>query len=328
MTSPIDVLGIGLNATDTVILADEFPPYAGKIRFQSEFVSPGGQVATAMVACARLGLRAQYIGTVGDDERARIQLESLAGTGIDVSEIIVRHRCPNQTAYILVDTRTGERTVMWQRAECLQLRPDEIQASSIERARWLHIDGVDTEAAARAADLARHAGIPVSLDVDTVYPAFDRVLKNVDYLVASANWTREWTGDADPFSALPRLAEQFGLRVSAMTLGVDGSLAYVAGRWHYAPAFDLPCQDTTGAGDVFHGAFCHAILNGLRMDAALAFSNAAAGLNCTALGARGHIPNLAEVNALVSEGTHRPDWIGWTDRPAQFAGVRHVSASS
>ena len=185
MIPNFDVLGIGLNATDTLLLLPEFPPYAGKVPFAEEILSPGGQVATAMVTCARLGLRTSYIGTIGDDLRGQIQRESLDGTGVDISNVIVREGCPNQTAYILIDQRTGERTVLWQRPDCLRLAPEDIREEEIVDARLLHVDGYDTEACAKAASIARRAGVPVSIDVDTIYPDFEAVLENIDYLVAS-----------------------------------------------------------------------------------------------------------------------------------------------
>lgn len=300
MTRSCDVLGIGLNATDTLLLVREFPPYAGKVPFERELLSPGGQVATAVVACARLGLRTRYIGTIGDDLRGNIQRESLEGTGVDTSSVIVRAGCPNQTAYIIIDERTGERTVLWQRAECLRLLPSEIRSDDIAGTKLLHIDGYDIDAAAYAASVARHHGIPVSLDVDTIYPGFDSVLKHVDYLVAGSGWPAKWTGKSDPFAALAELQRQYGMRLAAMTLGDEGALALFENRWFYSPAFEVHCVDTTGAGDAFHGAFCYAMLAGMDMQAALEFSNAAAALNCTAIGARGHIPFRDEVDALLS----------------------------
>src|SRR5437870_6660591 len=120
-----DVVGVGLNATDTLLIVPHFPAYAGKVPFVEEMLSPGGQVASAMVACARLGLRTKYIGTVGDDERGRIQMESLRGSGINLDHVQVRRDCPNQSAYIVIDQSTGERTVLWSRPECLRLSPGE-----------------------------------------------------------------------------------------------------------------------------------------------------------------------------------------------------------
>ncbi len=299
MISPVDVLGIGLNATDTLLLLEGFPPYAGKVPFQKEIISPGGQVSTAMVCCAKLGLKAKYIGTVGDDARGRIQRDSLKDTGVDISGLLVREDCPNQTGFILIDISTGERTVLWQRADCLRLAADDINPAEITSARMLHLDGYDTDAAEFASTLAKQHGIPVSLDVDTIYPNFDGVLKNVDYLVASSSWPRNWTGEEDPFVSLPLLSRHYGIKTSAMTLGRYGALAFEDGRWEYSPAFLVDCVDTTGAGDVFHGAFCFAVLTGMALGSALQFANAAAALNCTAIGARGHIPCVAEVNALI-----------------------------
>src|SRR5215471_3329455 len=100
---PFDLVGVGLNATDTLLLVPHFPAYAGKAPYTREILSPGGQVASAMAACARLGLRVKYIGAVGDDERGRIQIESLRGTGIDLEHVQLRKHCANQSAYIVVD---------------------------------------------------------------------------------------------------------------------------------------------------------------------------------------------------------------------------------
>ena len=302
MSRASDVLGIGLNATDTLLLVKEFPPYAGKVAFDREMLSPGGQVATAIVACAKLGLRAKYIGTIGDDVRGDIQRQSLEGTGVDTSSLIVRSNCPNQTAYIIIDERTGERTVLWQRADCLRLKPSEIQTEDIAAARMLHIDGYDIDAAAHAAKVAHEHSVPVSIDVDTLYPGFESVLRYVDYLVAGSGWPAKWTKEQDPFKALSMIHAEYGTRLAAMTLGDLGSLALYQGRWYYSPAYEVTCADTTGAGDVYHGAFCYAILSGMQIDKALEFSNAAAAINCTAIGARGHIPELAEVQALIAKG--------------------------
>ena len=90
------------------------------------------------------------------------------------------------------------------------------------------------------------------------------------------------------------------MKVAAMTLGDYGSLARNGGRWYYSPAFEVACQDTTGAGDVFHGGFCYAILEGMPLNQALEFANAAAALNCKAIGARGNVAAKPEVDALIA----------------------------
>lgn len=296
---PFDVVGVGLNATDTMLLVPHFPAYGGKVPFVKEILSPGGQMASAMVTCARLGLRAKYIGTVGDDERGEIQMRSLRGSGVDLTHVQRRANCANQSAYIVIDQSTGERTVFWSRPECLAISPEEITEDQIACARLLHIDGHDTRAVEHAARLARTNEIPVTVDVDTIYPGFDRVLPLVDYLIASSEFPGRWTRIEDPREALTAIQNEYGMRVAAMTLGAHGVLARADGQFYYSPGYVVHCLDTTGAGDVFHGAFCYAVLDGMPLPDALDFSNAMAALNCTALGARGGIQEASAARELM-----------------------------
>src|SRR5579863_110949 len=300
-----DVVGVGLNATDTVLMIPRMPAYGGKAPFTREFHSVGGQVATAVVTCARLGLRAKYIGTGGDAERGRLQMASLLSSGIDVEHVQRRVNCPNQSAYIVVDESTGERTIFWNRPDCLRISPAQITPDQITCGRLLHIDGHDTPAVEHAARIARGANIPVTVDVDTIYAGFDRVLPLVDYLIASAEFPGRWTGIEDPLAALTAIQRQSGMRVAAMTLGAHGALAFAEGRFHYSPAFIVNCIDTTGAGDVFHGAFCYSVLQQMSIADALEFSNAMAALNCTAEGARGRIAGVQEARQFMQSGIAR-----------------------
>jgi sulfofructose kinase len=310
MTLTFDLVGVGLNATDTLILVSHFPAYAGKVAIESEMLSPGGQVASALATASSLGMRVKYIGTIGDDERGRVQLASLRETGINLDDVEVRKNCPNQTAYIVIDQSTGERTVFWSRPECLRLAEESIMPEKISGARMVHIDGHDTPAVARAAEIARGLGIPVSLDVDTVYPGFDRVLRSVDYMVASSEFPVAWSSERDPFRALEKIQNEYRMKVAAMTLGAHGALARMDGKFFYSPAFVVNCVDTTGAGDVFHGAFCYAAIEGMPMRETLEFSNAMAALNCTRIGARGGIATALEARALIERGERRahPDF--------------------
>ena len=305
-----DLVGVGLNATDTLLLVSKYPENGGKVAFERELVSPGGQVASALATAGKLGLRAKYIGVVGDDERGRIQLASLRETGMNLDDVEVRANCPNQSAYIVIDQSTGERTVFWHRPDCLRLDPARITPEKILGGRMLHIDGHDTPAVAHAARIARDHGIPVTVDVDTIYPGFDQVLASVDYLVASTGFPARWTGERDPFRALERIQNEHHMRVAAMTLGQYGALAREGGCFVYSPGFVVNCVDTTGAGDVFHGAFCYSVLKEATLRDALEFSNAMAALNCTRLGARGGIATVEEAHGLIEHGerSSHPDF--------------------
>jgi len=300
-----DVVGVGLNAVDTVFGVPHFPACGGKAPFRDERLSPGGQVASAMVACASLGLRTKYIGSVGDDERGRIQTESLRLAGVNVESMQLRKGCATQSAYIVIDSASGERTVFWRRDDCLRIEPAEITYGDIACGRLLHIDGHDIEAVGHAARIARSAEVPVTVDVDTIYPGFDQVLPHVDYLIGSSEFPLQWTKQNDPFQALETIQREYKMRVAAMTLGADGALALEDGRFIYSPGFMVDCVDTTGAGDVFHGAFCYAVLQRMSMREALDFSNAMAALNCRAFGARGGISGLTEIKSLITRGERR-----------------------
>jgi len=306
-TPAFDLAGVGLNATDTLVIVERYPPCGGKVPIEAEFTSPGGQVATALATAAKLGLRVKYIGSVGDDERGRIQMATLRESGMNLDDVEIRPNCPNQSAYIVIDRASGERTIFWNRPDCLRIEPARITAEKIACARMLHIDGHDTPAVEQAARFAHERGIPVSLDVDTIYTGLDRVLGLVDFLVASTEFPARWTGESDPFRALEILQTRFAMKVAAMTLGADGALArVVAGgvdEYIYSPGFVVNAVDTTGAGDVFHGAFCYSVLSGATMRETLEFSNAMAALNCLHLGARGGIATAAEAHRLMEEAS-------------------------
>ena len=306
-----DVVGVGLNATDTLLIVPHFPAYAGKVPFEEEILSPGGQVASAMVACARLGLRTKYIGTVGDDERGRIQMESLRGTGINLDHVQVRRGCPNQSAYIIIDRSTGERTVLWRRDDCLRIDPEEITADrSPARACCTSMATIPPPSPAPPKSPAATASPSPSMSIPSITASTACCPTSITWSPAR-EFPAAWTGETDPFRALETIQKEYGMRVAAMTLGAHGALAREDGKFYYAPAFVVNCVDTTGAGDVFHGAFCYAVLQGMPMREALEFSNAMAALNCTALGARGGIRGLEDVRALMGRAERRshPDYV-------------------
>jgi sulfofructose kinase len=302
-TERVEVVGLGLNATDTVLVVREFPALGGKERIASLTRQAGGQVATALVTCQRLGLKSRYIGKVGDDEGGRIQLASLRREGLDTRWVRVAHGTPNQLGQIIVDERTGERTVFWDRDPRLAVKPSEVRKEAICSARLLHIDGCDVEAALQAARWARQAGMLVTADLDTVYKKVEGLFPLIDYLIASANFLPAVTGHDDPFRVLEYMAAEYGIRAPGMTLGRDGALVYWQGRFHYSPGFVVETVDTTGAGDVFHGAFIYGLLANWPMDRVLDFANAMAGLNCTALGARGRIASRVQAQRLMASGS-------------------------
>jgi len=296
----LDVVGVGLNATDTFIPVAHYPARGSKVEFRSAQVLLGGQVATAMIACQHWGLRTRYVGKVGDDHAAQLHRAEFARAGVE-AHIFTAPGCPSQQAFILVDD-SGDRTVLWKRDDRLTLRPEELQQDWIVNARALHVDGHDTAAAAVAAAWARAANIPVIADVDELYSGVEALLKSVDYLITSRDIPGRLMNEPDLKKSLPALQKRFGSRLAAATLGEEGVLAWDGSQFHYTPAFRIQPVDTTGAGDIFHAAFIYALLQGWPLPRQLDFACAAAALNCTALGARAGIQPVAAIEQLISTG--------------------------
>src|SRR6267154_5989793 len=203
----LDVVGVGLNATDTFIPVAHYPARGSKVEFRSAQVLLGGQVATAMIACQHWGLRTRYVGKVGDDHAATLHRAEFARAGVE-AHLFTAPGCPSQQAFILVDD-SGERTVLWKRDDRLTLRPEELRRDWIVHSRALHVDGHDTAAAVAAASWARQSGIPVIADLDDLYPGVDALLPLIDYLITSLDIPGRISGESDLRKSLPAVRTSF-----------------------------------------------------------------------------------------------------------------------
>jgi sulfofructose kinase len=297
---PFDAVALGLNAVDHLIVVPHYPEFNSKVEFISHQIACGGQAATAMVALARLGLRARYIGKVGSDYMGQLQMESLKAEGVESSGVTIVEGAETQTAFIVVDQASGERTIMWRRDDKLTISAEEVDPAAVTSGRVLHLDGHNVAASIVAASYARNSGIPTVIDIDNVYPGVERLLPLIDFLIASGTFPGRLLGEKDLKVALRKLSNMTGSFFVAVTLGRDGALAYFRNRYIYSPAFRINCRDTTGAGDAFHGGFIYGLLKGMSVEETLRFANAVAGLKCRALGARTALPWLEEVEALLS----------------------------
>jgi sulfofructose kinase len=300
----VDVAGVGLNATDTIIRLPRFPAFGSKVEFRTSDILPGGQVASAMVACSQWGLKTRYAGKIGDDAFGLLQQIEMERAGVE-SHWIIAPNCQSQSSFILVDEATGERTILWKRDPRLELLPTEIRREWVVASRLLHVDGHDCAAAATAARWAREVRIPVIADLDNLYPGVEALLENVDYLISSREFPARLSGEQDLLTSLRSLSHRFGCRVAAATLGADGVLAWDGSASHYCPAFEVTPVDTTGAGDIFHAGFAYALIQGWDLGKALEFGSAAAALACMAPGARGGIASLDQIDALIRKGQRR-----------------------
>jgi sugar/nucleoside kinase (ribokinase family) len=298
---PFDVVGLGLNSIDLVTVVDTFPVPNSKQPLREFTRMPGGQIATAMCVCARLGWAASYIGTFGDDDLGALARQSLIDARVDVHASRTVPGATNQFAVVLVDRATGDRTVLWDRHAGLTLSPADVQRVDVVAGRLLVVDCHETAAAARAAEYARQAGIPTIVDVEAVRPGIHDLLRHIDAIIAAQGFPEALTGYADPGRALEEMAAAFAAPLVCVTLGAGGSLARCGGREIRTSGLKIECVDTTGAGDAFRGGFAAACLHAPDgdLEEALVYANAVAGLNCRRLGARGGLPTREEVDRVV-----------------------------
>jgi len=296
----VDLVGVGLNATDTLIPLTDYPAPGSKVEFRAAKILPGGQVASAVMACQGWGLRARYVGKLGDDSAATLHREEFARAGVE-TRILTVPACASQQTVILVDGH-GERTVLWHRDQRLGLRPDELDREWIVNARALHVDGYDTAAATLAAGWARAAGIPVIADLDDTYDGVEALLENIDYAIVSRDVPARLLGEENLEKSLPLMQRRFGCLLTAATLGEEGVLVWDCRQFHYASAYQVAAVDTTGAGDTFHAGFIYGLLREWPLPRRLDFACAAAALNCMGAGARGGIQPVKAIENLMATG--------------------------
>ena len=301
---PFDVLGIGAASIDFVhVLPSRIAlnvPSPTKRRIDRRRVLCGGQVATTLATSVSFGLRATFAGAIGNDENgARVRRE-LVSRGVDVTDAIVCD-APNQYAIILVDERSGERTILWDRHPGLALSERDLRPGALAAARVVHVDDVDVDAAIRAATLARAVGAVVTTDIDEVTGRTMELVSASTFPIFAEHVPSAITGIDEPGDAL-RALRRTHPGVLCATLGARGAIALDGSELVQSPAFVVEAVDTTGAGDVFRGGFIYGYLQGWSTARTLRFANAAAALSCTRFGAMASVPFRDEVERLLQLG--------------------------
>lgn len=296
-----DVLGIGIAAVDHVVLVPEFPPPEGKVRIRGSLRSCGGLSATALVAAARLGMRAAYAGVLGLDDDSDFVLRALHEEGVDTAGVIRLPEAGPGRSIVAVDGE-GRRIVFSDPSGTLAGSDVYAPADLVREARVLLVDHVRVAASLEAARLARDAGIAVVADFERdEHPLFGQLLECVDHLVVPRSFGEHLTGQTDPPSILRSLRAPG--RTVVLTEGSEGA-DFVGpepdDRPAHRPAFAVPVVDTTGCGDAFHGAYAAGLVAGLDLSARVRLASAVAALTATRLGAQAGLPRRTDVEAFLA----------------------------
>lgn len=294
---PVHVICLGLSALDQVWRVDR--PFAGgseKIKATGYGTLGGGMAANAAVAVAKLGASVAFWGRAGNDAAGHEMKSAFTAEGVDVENFRLFPDGRSSVSGIIVDS-SGERQIVNFRG----LFPEAagwLPLEAIARASSVLADPRWVEGAATLFRQARARGIPTVLDGDVAdADVFERLLPLTDHAIFSEPALTAFAGSAkdESLAALAR----FGCRVIAVTRGEGGVSWYENGQLHRQAAYAVDVVDTTGAGDVFHGAYALAIGVGLGVRDAMAFSAATAAMKCRHAGGRNGIPDINECLAFM-----------------------------
>lgn len=308
MVKAVDVLGLGAVAVDDFIYVARYPPPDAKARVLRRDRQCGGLTATALVTAARLGARCAYAGVLGRDELSGFALGCLKREGVDVAWVQRRPAAGPGYSTIIVDQERGTRNIFSDVRRVVGAST-RTPAALIASSRVLLIDHIGVPGMIRAARLARRAGIPVVADFERDHdPQFRRLMALADHLIISRSFAAALTGFRSPEMAVLKLARP-DREVSVVTCGEEGCW-YLAQGWskpRHQPAFRVKVADTTGCGDVFHGAYAFALARGMRLEERIRFAAATAALKAARPGGQDGVPSLRAVRRFLAVARVRPE---------------------
>jgi sulfofructose kinase len=291
----VDVLCVGLATYDLVYVVDHHPGADEKCFATDLITCGGGPAANAAVTAARLGGTSAFAGYLGRDAFGEMHFRELLSEGV-LTNLVVRGNHPVPLSSIIVKP-DGKRTVVSHKSATPVLEPDQADFTKL-KPRAIVFDGHQPEISVPLAIRAGEQKVPVILDAGSVHIGTEKLAPLCGYLVASQKFARDFTGEKDPASALGFLSRM--APVVVITLGEAGTIWASGGESGSLGAFAVDAVDTTGAGDIFHGAFALATARGEAPASALRYASAASALGCTKIGARTAIPTKAELEAFLA----------------------------
>ena len=289
---------MGLCALDYTCVVDRYPGPDMKIEAKQFSRQGGGPVPNALSALSHFGAKTSFIGKVGNDPEGKIVRSELERFGVDTSGLVMDSYSRTPRAFIWVDSHTGARTVVLDRTEIAELSAAELNEKLLQSCRYLHLDGRESPVSIYAARLAREAGAEVVLDAGSMRENIKELLPLVDHMVVSKSFAEQFTGEGEPGAACLKLLE-IGFLTVTVTLGNKGCVCAMKGDFFQQDAFEVEVVDTTGSGDVFHGAYIYGLSKGWPMDQVIEFASAAAAIKCTRIGGRQGIPTVDEVVQFI-----------------------------
>jgi sulfofructose kinase len=304
MVTP-DVIGLGLTIVDVVLRLERMPRWEDTGRVAGFALADGGPAGTACAVAAMFGVRTGFIDTFGNDEMAERRLQSLEQAGVDISHMIKRAAPEDHIVVVYVHEKTGERYFSFLHGFLSRVvQPEELDREYLISARYLHLDGSHPQAALQAARWMHEAGKSVVLDAATTSQTIpgwmQQLVAETDVLICGSGFGARLTGQQDPWQAGKAILD-IGPSIVVQTEGLNGSYTVSPDEQFHTPAFKVDVVDTTGAGDVFHGAYLVGLVRGWDLRRTATFASAVSAIHCTVLGNRKGIPTMEEVEMFLRE---------------------------
>ncbi len=296
-----DCVGFGTATLDYICLIDEIADY-DRSAFISDVKFHGGGVApTALAAIQRLGGRSAFLGLLGEDWIGKEIIKGLKKEGIDCSGIAFTNKASSPFSFIQVNKKNGDRAIAYFPGSTSLLKFEDDKKDMVKKCKILLLDGIDPVQGLKAARFAKKNNARVMLDASVLPGGINKLLLSVDYLITSKSFLLEYSGNEDIDYSLNRLYRESKPEILVTTLGERGSAAFINGKVVYIDTFKVDAKDTTGAGDVFHGAFIFGINKKWDLKDIIIFSSAVAALKCREYGGREGIPDYENTLKFLNE---------------------------
>ncbi|HUV59653.1 MAG TPA: PfkB family carbohydrate kinase [Desulfatiglandales bacterium] len=298
ITEGIQVIGLGQACLDYLGRVSIYPEEDSKCELIDLHIQCGGPASTALVTLSRLGIRTSFLGSISDDSRGIEIVKELKKEKVDSTFLKITPGYTSQFAFIVI-TESGNRTIFWHRGSVPHLRPRDVNLSPFSKAKILHLDSLMIEAAQEAAQQAKNMGLTIVMDAGTMREGSQELVSMVDILIASERFAEPLVGDIAPPEKALRAFHDLGPKEVIITLGSRGSIGLSGKKINFQKAFSIDVVDTTGAGDVYHGAYIYGLLQGWDMQKCMRFASVASAIKCTQIGARKGIPQLEEIKEFM-----------------------------
>lgn len=288
------VVGVGAAHIDHLAVVDRYPDAEANIELAGLSLQGGGTVATALATLANFGVPTSIVGKVSDDDFGRFIRRGLDSLDVDTAHLVVEPNCISPYRFVVIERERQRHTVLRTPGSVSPLRADEIDLRVLDDADLLLIDGCHADAQTALAEEARKRGVLVVLDAGMLHEGMGDLVPLADVLVAAERYASEIAPRGEIEDSLLELG-RMGPKTVVVTLGEEGSIGLEGDKLVRQPPLAVDVVDTTGAGEIFLGGYCYALLEKWPLERCMQVASAAAGLSCRELGARAGMPRLSEV---------------------------------